>query len=1060
MKTLYIFKILTIIILIIISHILKAQQAVPSCGTSDSLASAYLEKISKQIDLTRARTANTPMLEYRLGVDIDHKTYLDYGGDAMRIRRRVYEIFREASAIFEEEMHIKLTVYYIHIWDKPEPYTSTTPEDFFSNVLTYWNTERREVRDAVVGMSNRYGTFYGGFRMCTSNFPPPDQYFSVYILCHELGHTLGSPHTHSCLWPGGPIDRCVAVEAPSESCLDGFREDANGTIMSYCLGEMTFHPLCRNLIRSYAEGTVNPSFKLVELTEKPAAAGLISRLSGESGGSAAFPAFEWYPSAKASRYRVQIARDAGFQSIADDTLVTQPFFRSPGLNPGNYFVRYQPQNTTSSAEWSQSQPFSIGDTETNSAPPALLSAALNNAGNIVGSFRLLSGITAYQVETFDQWNIPQETFDRTPKGTAIETFNLSPGEDLTLRTKLRYRVSRNNQWSVWSEAMYMAAIPTSTPLRSNPVLSTDPILAIRQWTPSPTAGPVSGSFEIATDPEFKNQVVSQLFTDLNAPNDGSFDKKLLFPSLAENTTYYLRSNIGLKTGFQSAWATGQFKTGVKDTRFTYLGIPHPAMLNSRGSGSYTRTIKLFRSKEKLFVASALTGYYETTDLETWAPFLPSTTNGQSPKRVTAIAATPDGTTYTIDGLDGMVKKAGNTYTRLPIPPLTAVSSMEDLFTTETAGLFYMNGIIGITQFVNGGWISHHAALQSMPPICLAKDHKDRIWTITEGGATWYFENNQWVSQPRMPFWNALHGLAFDHDNTPYAYGNWGVMAFNKEKGDWVVIRPLFDKSIQKIIFDDQNRMWLVMYRGPKIPGDDFTQYGLLRYANGKVNAYTEGLNFLREPFEIETFKGELVILTTGGELHTFDERRILSFEPQGSYPAGSSITVKLSTNSAFETGNRISIQLNNPTTGNHITLSQTTVNGHSVSFTLPDTLRAGEYTINLLTTAPEITSHESPPFRVAPKRSPIGTQPNAVTLLQNTPNPAAGRTEIAFYLPQAAEARVDLFNVRGQFIKQLGNAAFSGGWNFIQTDLTGLQAGTYVYRLTTGNVIKSLKLIH
>ncbi len=61
------------------------------------------------------------MLEYRLGVDIDHKTYLIYGGDVARIRRTVYEVFREASAIFEEEMNIKLTVYHIQIWDKPEP---------------------------------------------------------------------------------------------------------------------------------------------------------------------------------------------------------------------------------------------------------------------------------------------------------------------------------------------------------------------------------------------------------------------------------------------------------------------------------------------------------------------------------------------------------------------------------------------------------------------------------------------------------------------------------------------------------------------------------------------------------------------------------------------------------------------------------------------------------------------------------------------------------------------------------------------------------------------------
>jgi hypothetical protein len=1060
MKTLSIFKILIIIILIIKPNLSSAQQVVPSCGTSDSLTTACLEKISRQIDLTRARTGSGPTLEYRLGVDIDHKTYLDYGGDVPRIRRRVYEIFREASAIFEEEMNIKLTVYHIHIWDKPEPYVSVTDFDYFSNVLSYWNAERHEVRDAVVGMSNRFGTFYGGFRMLTSNFPAPDQYFSVYLLSHELGHTLGSPHTHNCSWPGGPIDRCTVIEGTSESCLDGFREDPNGTIMSYCPGELTFHPLCRSLMRYFAEGAVNPAFKLLALDEKPAAPGLISRLADESGGSAAIPAFEWYPSARASRYRVQTAHDADFKEIVDDTLVTQPFFRSPGLNSGSYFMRYQPQNASTSSEWSQPLSFRIDDPGTNGAPPVLLSVESNNEGNVLGSFRLLSGITAYQVQTSEQWRDPEETFDRTPKGNAVETFSLRPEQGVMLRVKIRYRVFQNNHWSRWSDASDVVTIPNSVPLRSNPIMSTDPVLAIRQWTPTPTAGPVSGTFQVATDPEFKNLVFDDLFTNANAPNNGLFDKKLFFPGLAENTTYYTRSNIGLKTGFQSLWGTGQFVTGVRDTRFRYLGIPHPAMSSARGSGSYIRTIKLLQSREKLFVASVSAGYHETTDLKTWTSFLPSTTNGRSPERVTAIAAYPDGTTYTIDGLDGMVRKTGNTYTRLPIPPLSGVSGMEDLLATETAGLFYLNYTAGITQFLNGNWISHNAALQSLRPICIAKDNNDRVWTITEGGAAWYFENNRWVSQPRMPFWNDLYGLAFDKDNNAYAYGNWGVMWFDKQKGDWEVIRPLFDKSIRQIVFDDQNRMWLVMYRWPLVSGNDFAQYGLLRYADGKVSAYTEGLNFLREPFEIGFFKGQLLILTTGGELHTFDERQILSFEPQVSHPAGSSITVKLSTNSTFDADNRISIQLNNQTTGTRIILNTARVNGHAVSFTLPDTLRAGEYTINLLTTAPEITSNESRAFRVVSKDSPTNTRPDEVVLLQNTPNPATGPTDIAFYLPQAAEARVDLFNVRGQFIKQLGNAAFPGGWNFIQTDLVGLRAGVYVYRLTTGNVVKSLKLIH
>nr|WP_295923542.1 zinc-dependent metalloprotease [uncultured Dyadobacter sp.] len=1061
MKLHFVYKTLIINLLLFVNNIAVSQQNPPLCGTPDSSAQAYLQKIASKIDLTRARTSNGPMLEYRLGVNIDHKTYLAYAGDITRIRRTVYEIFREASAIFEEEMNIKLTVYHIHIWDKPEHYTSATDWDYLSNVLDYWTAERNEARDAVVGMSSRGGTFYGMQRICTSNFPVPGQEFSVEILCHELGHTLSSPHTHNCWWPGGPIDRCVDLEGASDNCREGFREPTNGTIMSYCRGEMTFHPLCRNVIRSFAEGVAQSDFKLQALDNKPAAPGLLARLPGESGGASAFlPAFDWLPSARASRYRLQIARNADFTGIVEDTLSPQPFFRSSGLDAGNYLIRYQPQNAFASAEWSQALPFRVEESQAGSNPPPFMSIGFDNTSNVTGSFRFLADISSYQVEASESWWTSKELFELSPKGTAFETFSIRPKQSVLLKLAVRYRVLRRNQWSAWSDFIYLRPIPGAVPLRSSATLSTDPILAVRQWTTDPTAGPVTNSFQIAIDPEFRNLVFDEKITHTNAPNNGLRDKSLVFPDLSENTAYYTRSNIRLKTGFQSVWATGQFRTGVEDTRFKYLGIPHPVLHNAQGSGSYIKTIKLLKSKEKLFVASAMGGYHETSDLEIWKSYLPSTTNGRSPLVISAFAVTDDRTTYAIDGLQGTVQKIGDTFSRLPIPPQNGVSGIEDLLVTASGIMFYRNYNAGLLQFTNGVWKSHHEALQSATPVCIGKDNRDRIWTITEGGGTWYFENNQWIEQPRLPFWNGLIGIAFDRDDQAYAYGDWGVRWLNRDKGEWEVIQPLLDKSIQKIVFDDQNRMWLAMYRWPSVPGSDFEQYGILRYANGKVNAYTEGLNFLREPFEIEFFKDQLLILTTGGEIHVFDERQILSFDPDASYPAGSRITVKLSTNSAFDQANRFGIELSNQTTGTKINIDTVTVNGHLMSFTLPDTLSSGEYSFHLIATAPEIISNESRTFRVEADGSPVNERSNDVILLQNVPNPAAGPTSIAFYLPLAAEARVDLFNLRGQFVKQLTNAPFPAGWHIIKTNFTEFQSGMYVYRLTTGNVVKSIKMIN
>ncbi len=63
----------------------------------------------------------------------------------------------------------------------------------------------------------------------------PTYSWTVGCITHEMGHNLGSPHTHSCCWTGGALDNCVAVEScGSTSCSPGPAPVNGGTIMSYC----------------------------------------------------------------------------------------------------------------------------------------------------------------------------------------------------------------------------------------------------------------------------------------------------------------------------------------------------------------------------------------------------------------------------------------------------------------------------------------------------------------------------------------------------------------------------------------------------------------------------------------------------------------------------------------------------------------------------------------------------------------------------------------------------------------------------------------------------------
>lgn len=61
--------------------------------------------------------------------------------------------------------------------------------------------------------------------------------WTVNAMTHEIGHQLGSPHTHACAWNGNdtPIDVCGSMAGYSEGCDEGDVPYENGgTIMSYC----------------------------------------------------------------------------------------------------------------------------------------------------------------------------------------------------------------------------------------------------------------------------------------------------------------------------------------------------------------------------------------------------------------------------------------------------------------------------------------------------------------------------------------------------------------------------------------------------------------------------------------------------------------------------------------------------------------------------------------------------------------------------------------------------------------------------------------------------------
>ncbi|MEO6285951.1 MAG: zinc-dependent metalloprotease [Dyadobacter sp.] len=1126
MKKYTAFKLLIALFLPLLLAPVFGQKTPPGCGTNDSLAAEYLAKYSKIKDLTKARLGAEEKLEYRLALDVNYKTYLLYNGDKDRITKEAYRFIQEASAVFERDVNIKLSVSFIYIWDKPEPYALEQDGDYYSNVLNYWEANRHEERDAVVSLSCRDGWFYGGYRMCSSNFPRPDNYaVSVDLLCHELGHTLGSPHTHSCFWPGGPIDRCTNLESTNSECEDGYPEFVNGSIMSYCRSVLSFHPLCQNLMRDYAEGKLQPSFKLNAFNEKPTRSGLLTLRNPDPGAATNTPSFEWYASLRVENYRFQIAKDEAFTQIVEDTLIKQSHFQSFGQSEGRYFARYRTENEFSAEGWSPLVAFTISPFSDHSEPPLLLNIAVDSYGKINGSFHKYADISAYEVEVTDFYENKIYSWKLEATPNAFQSFSLPVAFEKYKLYNARLRVNSRNTWSKWSTTFYMEQPWTTDLWAQNRIdkTSSKPLMASAVYATTLSDRDITGKMEIATDPEFKNIAYTGTITT-NKLNQWHSNKVLFEPTLSENTSYYMRSMAQRSPKSYSGWSMGQFTTGYLDARFEYLGVVSQNLqLVQYANSNFVRN-KFYNIGSELFVYDIFSGYYLSSDLKTWAPHISSTTNGKSPNYLNFFGVSKKGDVYMIDQVNKLVRKSGNSYESFTPPEAFFMDEYSAIVPTENNGIFFKTSNKGVGHFQNGLWtFFDERTFQSNKSVSIAMDQDEEVWTVMEGGGVWSNQNGVWKNQPFLANWRGLIGLAFDNDKTCYAYGEWGVVKLNRDLQGWEIMDAFASHPIRKLIFGKKNEMYLASYT---IYDQDIQHHALLTYIDQKLNVYDDGLNFFKEPFDLTIFNDKLLILTSGGELHSFEENKIQRFEPKTDYCAGNIADVTITSNSTFAQDNETKFALKNTENGAIMVVPALSRNGNVFQVQLPESILKGNYTLQTQTSNPAITSNVSTAFTIhgattaeismvpmdkfkvllntsvgpglvyqwqrdgmdianATTSSIIADQsgdytvritnqggcqtkssaaavslnsPTEITLLQNTPNPIAATGEIAFYLPQAEETVLNLYNVQGQKIAELKKGYLPEGWHFAKIDGNQLAAGIYIYELKAGNTVKSLKM--